>query len=120
MMKVISNIFCLISLHAFLVVAEMSDGSKQQKQQPAPKSSRCSSQSICVEVGENKDMVCTAEVLETREKYDGTLINVGVTQRVDGSETEKQAIRQVLKNMDNYFFNEVLALPEYEYARSRW
>ncbi|OEU20554.1 hypothetical protein FRACYDRAFT_153985, partial [Fragilariopsis cylindrus CCMP1102] len=44
----------------------------------------------------------------------------GVTQRIDGSESEKQAVRDVLKHMDNYFFHEVLALQEYEYARSRW
>eukprot|EP00536_Pseudo-nitzschia_multiseries_P001762 jgi/Psemu1/181790/e_gw1.22.99.1 len=65
-------------------------------------------------------MTCTREVLETRTRYDDVSINVGVTQRIDGSDAEKQAVREVLKHMDNYFFHEVLALPEYEYARSRW
>ncbi|KAL3908466.1 MAG: hypothetical protein SGARI_003050 [Bacillariaceae sp.] len=64
-------------------------------------------------------MVCTDQVLETRQKADGVSINAGVTQRIDGSESEKKAIRDVLKRMDQYFTNEVLALPEYEYAKPR-
>ena len=78
-------------------------------------------QSVCVDVGTDPDheMVCTDQVLETRQKVDGTSTSVGVTQRIDGSESEKKAIREVLKRMDQYFTKEVLALPEYEYARSR-
>jgi hypothetical protein len=53
-------------------------------------------------------------------QVDGSSIDVGVTQRIDGSDSEKQAIREVLKRMDYYFFNEVLAMPEYEYVRPRW
>ena len=75
---------------------------------------------VCMETTPDEDMVCTKNVLETRQQYDGYTINVGVTQRIDGSESEKQAIRDVLKHMDHYFFHEVLALPEYAYARSRW
>lgn len=74
---------------------------------------------VCIDIGE-EEMTCTREVLETRTLYDSISINVGVTQRIDGSDAEKQAVRDVLKHMDNYFFHEVLALPEYEYARSRW
>ena len=74
---------------------------------------------VCIDVGE-EEMTCTREVLETRTRYDDVSINVGVTQRIDGSDSEKQAVRDVLKHMDNYFFHEVLALPEYGYARSRW
>ncbi len=73
---------------------------------------------VCVDVG-GPEMQCTDQVLELRQKIDGTSINVGVTQRFDGTEIEKQAIRDVMKQMDRYFFQEVLALPEYEYARSR-
>ncbi len=74
---------------------------------------------VCIDVRE-EEMTCTREVLETRTLNDNESINVGVTQRMDGSDAEKQAIRDVLKHMDHYFFHEVLALPEYEYARSRW
>mmetsp|Transcript_620 Transcript_620/g.1344 ORF Transcript_620/g.1344 Transcript_620/m.1344 type:complete len:155 (+) Transcript_620:114-578(+) len=76
------------------------------------------SSDVCIDVGE-EEMICTKEVLETRTRYDNVSINVGVTQRIDGSDSEKQAVRDVLKLMDNYFFHEVLALPEYDYARSR-
>ena len=74
---------------------------------------------VCIDVGE-EEMACTREVLETRTRYDDASINVGVTQRIDGSDSEKQAVRDVLKHMDDYFFHEVLALPEYDHARSRW
>ena len=74
---------------------------------------------VCIDVGE-EEMTCTREVRETRTQYDNISINVGVTQRIDGSDAEKQAVRDVLKHMDHYFFHEVLALPEYDYARSRW
>ena len=77
------------------------------------------SSDVCIDVGE-EEMTCTGEVLETRTRYDDVSINVGITQRIDGSDSEKQAVREVLKHMDNYFFHEVLALPEYDYARSRW
>jgi hypothetical protein len=75
---------------------------------------------VCIETSPNEDFVCTRKVLETRKLYDGEMINVGVTQRVDGAEEEKQAIRDVLHRMDMYFFQEVLAFPEYSFARSRW
>jgi hypothetical protein len=78
------------------------------------------SANVCVETTPDEELVCTRDVLATRQMYDGYGINVGVTQRVDGTESEKQAIRDVLKHMDHYFFHEVLALPEYAYARSRW
>mmetsp|Transcript_52385 Transcript_52385/g.126783 ORF Transcript_52385/g.126783 Transcript_52385/m.126783 type:complete len:186 (+) Transcript_52385:157-714(+) len=68
---------------------------------------------------EDSSFVCTRDVLELREQYDGEMINVGITQRVDGAETERKAIRDVLHQMDMYFFEEVLAFPEYSYARSR-
>jgi hypothetical protein len=58
---------------------------------------------VCIDVGES-EMTCTREVLEMRTQYDDVSINVGVTQRIDGSESEKQAVRDVLKHMDNYFF----------------
>ena len=100
-------------------------------------------QSVCVETLPNDDFVCThtSDVLELREKMysrlsaaddDGhnnnndddentlPLINVGVTQRGDGAEHERKAIRDVIRQMDMYFFEEVLAFPEYSYARTRW
>ena len=74
---------------------------------------------MCVDVGRDQ-FNCTDDVFATRYQVDGSTIDVGVTQRIDGSEIEKTAIREVLRRMDHYFFNEVLAMPEYEYARQRW
>jgi hypothetical protein len=74
---------------------------------------------ICMDVG-NGDFACSEDVLKTRNQVDGVSIDVGVTQRIDGSDSEKEAIREVLKNMDNYFFNEVLSMSEYSYVRPWW
>jgi hypothetical protein len=74
---------------------------------------------VCIDIGGDSEMTCTKDVLEMRARHDEVSINVGVTQRIDGSDSEKQAVRDVLKHMDNYFFHEVLALPEYEFARFR-
>jgi hypothetical protein len=74
---------------------------------------------LCVDVG-NTEFTCTNEVMDTRKRVDGKMIDVGVTQRVDGSESEKKAIREVLSRMDEYFFNEVLSMPEYENVRPHW
>jgi hypothetical protein len=46
-------------------------------------------------------------------------ISAGLGQRIDGTESEKQAIRNVLKLMDEYFLNEVFAMPEYETIRTQ-
>jgi hypothetical protein len=76
-------------------------------------------QDVCVDVGKG-EFSCTDDVLETREEVDGQTIDVGVTQRIDGSDSEKKAIREVLRRMDEYFFKEVLAMPEYENVRPHW
>jgi hypothetical protein len=44
----------------------------------------------------------------------------GVEQRIDGSDSEKMAIREILERMEDYYRNEVLAMPVYEGIRSRW
>uniref|UniRef100_A0A6U3TZM8 ShKT domain-containing protein n=1 Tax=Ditylum brightwellii TaxID=49249 RepID=A0A6U3TZM8_9STRA len=43
----------------------------------------------------------------------------GVTQRVDGNEVEREAVRHILRQMENYFQNEVLSKPQYESVRGR-
>lgn len=71
---------------------------------------------------------CTEDPMGSRKIFDkedgtntmGTDINMGVTQRIDGSESEKKAVREVLQQMDEYFLNEILAKPEYESVRSDW
>ena len=75
--------------------------------------------------------MCTADPLGTRRFIDShkpfmqkttpkPVISHGVTQRIDGSDSEKKAIKEVLRRMDDYFMNEVLVMPAYETVRYRW
>eukprot|EP00934_Nitzschia_sp_Nitz4_P003216 Nitzschia sp. Nitz4//scaffold150_size53981//5559//7428//NITZ4_006669-RA/size53981-processed-gene-0.79-mRNA-1//-1//CDS//3329537047//3206//frame0 len=70
----------------------------------------------CIDVG-NEEYYCTPDPITLRQHLDGRLLDVGVTQRIDGTDEEKRAIRGVLKQMDDYFYEEVLAMPEYKYVR---
>ena len=77
-------------------------------------------QPVCVDLGgANRDLECLRvdDVLERRQQVDGGGIDTGVVQEIDGSENEKEAIRQILRAQDEYFVKHVLAEPEYEYAR---
>ena len=47
-------------------------------------------------------------------------LNLGLAQPIDGTDSEKLAIMDVLVRMDDYFINEVLAHPEYASVRNRW
>lgn len=46
-------------------------------------------------------------------------VSIGVPQRIDGTDTEQAAIRKILKLTDDYFYREVLAMPEYAHIRTR-
>jgi hypothetical protein len=46
--------------------------------------------------------------------------NAIIAQRIDGTEAEQSAIKKVLQQMDDYFYNEVMSLPEYEGIRDKW
>mmetsp|Transcript_9860 Transcript_9860/g.16470 ORF Transcript_9860/g.16470 Transcript_9860/m.16470 type:complete len:149 (+) Transcript_9860:148-594(+) len=79
-------------------------------------------ENACVATSKD-EYVCTNDPVRTaangRSLGKSSLIDRGVTQRIDGSETEKRAVREVLKLMDEYFVYEVMAKPEYEPVRSR-
>ena len=45
--------------------------------------------------------------------------NLGLAQRIDGTEAEKKAIVEVLGRMDDYYIQEVLSNPEYASVRPR-
>ena len=74
---------------------------------------------VCADFG-NAEFTCTNDVMGTRLRMDGRMLHVGVAQRVDGSESEIKAIREVMSRTDEYLLNEVLALPEYERVRNHW
>ena len=44
----------------------------------------------------------------------------GLPQRIDGTEAEQRAIREILDQMDDYFVREVYSMPEYESVRATW
>ncbi|GKY95267.1 hypothetical protein MPSEU_000488900 [Mayamaea pseudoterrestris] len=46
-------------------------------------------------------------------------ISAAIAQRIDGSEAEQNAIREVIRKQDEYMLREVYALPEYESVRYR-
>jgi hypothetical protein len=81
----------------------------------------------CVEAG-SEEFVCSDDPYVTRKALDsfkvshGTVeqISRGVTQRIDGTEAEQDAIKEVLSQMDRYFLDEVLSKPEYAGIRTKW
>lgn len=81
----------------------------------------------CVEAG-NEEFVCSDDPLITRKEIDsvkvsqGTVeeISRGVAQRIDGTEAEQNAIREVLAQMDRYYLEEVLSKPVYAGIRTKW
>lgn len=87
---------------------------------------QCTVSRSCVAV-DNEEYQCTDDPLQLVHMKDRHALsrhkshyNLGLAQRIDGNESEKKAIVEVLARMDDYFLNEVLAQPEYENVRSRW
>lgn len=82
----------------------------------------------CVEIGGGeftctRDTIMTREIIDRPKNSDYVPIDqqiTGVEQRIDGSESEKKAIKEILIRMDNYFIEEVLAIPDYESVRYNW
>ena len=79
----------------------------------------------CISTKDNDDEIsyaCTTrrEHYTNMENAQGKLYDLGVTQRIDGSDKEKQAIVEVLALMKDYFWNEVLVMPAYESIRDKW
>lgn len=61
-------------------------------------------------------------MLDQNKAFMGTsnLISGGVVQRVDGSEAEKKAVKNVMQKMYEYFISEVYSKADYEQILSRW
>ena len=98
-------------------------------------------ENVCVEIGRGEytctnNPVAVRQYIDTQQQQQQQLLyggggqqqesllssipSRGVAQRVDGSESEKKAIQEVLKLMDDYFNKEVYALPEYTSVRDKW
>ena len=55
-----------------------------------------------------------------REAQRGDPFHWGVDQRIDGSDTEKESIQDVISMMQQYFMDEVLVKPAYKEVRQNW
>ena len=66
------------------------------------------------------DPLLLAQAVDPETGEQSGRYNLGLNQRIDGTESEKQAIRDVLERMEDYYINEVLSHPEYATARNRW
>uniref|UniRef100_A0A7S2IF24 ShKT domain-containing protein n=1 Tax=Helicotheca tamesis TaxID=374047 RepID=A0A7S2IF24_9STRA len=79
---------------------------------------------MCV-AAEESNYICTDDAvaaLKASRKGNGSdemFMQRGVPQRVDGNEVEREAVRHVLRQMEEYFQNEVLSKPDYESVRGR-
>ena len=77
----------------------------------------------CVDISSD-DNICSIDPMNTLERVytKGSLntFNVGVAQTIDGTEDEKNCIRNVLTQMNHYWYNEVLSNFEYDEARASW
>jgi hypothetical protein len=74
---------------------------------------------LCVDNG-GDSFVCKDRNQFIREKADSLAVDLGVAQRIDGTEEEKRQIREVIERTSEYFLNEVLVMPEYEHVRTSW
>ena len=74
---------------------------------------------VCLDQGKSF-FTCTDDATGLRIHLDDRALDLGVTQRVDGSEDEKHQIRDVIQRMNEYFAEEVLSIPEYEHVRYQW
>lgn len=73
--------------------------------------------------------VCTEDPVGTRRfsdtvkiqrGYPSERMHMGISQRVDGTEAEQEAIKDVIRLMNEYFYGEVLAKPAYRDIRYKW
>lgn len=105
-----SSVLCLIQMWTFCV------GANAKVDRPR----------YCVDVG-NEEFNCSDNPVDVRNSVDTPKIvhgevqhiSQGVVQRIDGTEAEKTAIRDVIALMDRYFLDELLSKPDYESIRTK-
>eukprot|EP00568_Trieres_chinensis_P001490 CAMPEP_0183295324 /NCGR_PEP_ID=MMETSP0160_2-20130417/3328_1 /TAXON_ID=2839 ORGANISM="Odontella Sinensis, Strain Grunow 1884" /NCGR_SAMPLE_ID=MMETSP0160_2 /ASSEMBLY_ACC=CAM_ASM_000250 /LENGTH=162 /DNA_ID=CAMNT_0025456793 /DNA_START=32 /DNA_END=520 /DNA_ORIENTATION=+ len=78
--------------------------------------------SMCVAT-DNNQYVCVDNQSEAKkvlaDTYGDVFLNRGVQQRIDGSEAEREAVKDILDMMEDYFLHEVFGRPEYSNVRGR-
>lgn len=77
----------------------------------------------CVDISSEYSMCSIDPMVELGHVYSKARLNgfhIGVTQTIDGTEEEKQSIRDVLTQMNHYWKHEVLSNFEYDEVRASW
>jgi hypothetical protein len=74
---------------------------------------------FCVELS-SEGATCASDPLKIRRLIETSNLDMGVRQRIDGSETEVEAIKEVLRLMQLYWYDEVLSRDQYKEVRTNW
>lgn len=79
---------------------------------------------FCID-GAFDEYVCQYDPRKVRMKVDGARkagdMHMGVPQRIDGNEEEKKGIKEVLRLMNKYWYEEVLSISAYtKGVRNAW
>ena len=123
-----TNAIVILTCLVFLVAMRSACSSPSSKRNREPK---------CIAVDSYATYVCTDNPEASRRAAmappdgvaggtDGAYslsaidMDLGVEQRITGSETEQLRIRNVLRRMRTYMEDEVLSRSEYEHVRDKW
>ena len=74
---------------------------------------------LCVALS-SEESVCSSEPMEVRQVDLPDEIGLGVDQRIDGTDTEQNSIKEVLKLMNAYWNEEVLSNLDFATVRTTW
>ena len=104
-----------ILLTSTVVAVRVKDDTPLDPRTPAPNSK------FCVAVSP-ENAVCSSDPMAIRRKFDSPNEhnNLGVEQRIDGTDSEQKSIKEVLKLMNLYWNEEVLSNQEYTSVRTTW
>lgn len=109
----LANCIPIIVTTAVVVAVRVNDDTPLDTKIPAPGSKFCVALS-------SEEAVCSAEPMEAHRVDVLDEIGHGVDQRIDGTDTEQNSIKEVLKLMNAYWNEEVLSNLAFASARSSW
>jgi len=116
----LTPVLLLVILAGFSVAVRVSEDTPLDPRTPPPEAK------FCVSLSRGDDYACSSDPMEIRSKVDASPIviseenSLGMDQRIDGTESEQKAIKEVLKLMNLYWQEEVLSNRDYERVRASW
>ena len=116
----LTPVLLLVLLAGFSVAVRVSEDTPLDPRTPPPEAK------FCVSLSRGDDYACSSDPMEIRSKVDAIPIviseenSLGMDQRIDGTESEQKAIKEVLKLMNLYWHEEVLSNRDYERVRASW